>query len=160
MSIVRACVLTVLFSDDDDENSGHSSPNVSNGMMALPPPTMMNRMSPGVLPSGSPSAGLPGMLPSMTTGPGGLEQPNGETTPDSSNSPRAPTLAYPQSSLAPSVSIPSLVAAQNALQPAGGIHPSMVGYASGVEFGAPSLAPALWPSATMAQWQQGYYSNK
>ena len=155
------CVLTVLFSDDDDENSGHSSPNVSNGMMALPPPTMMNRMSPGVLPSGSPSAGLPGMLPSMTSVPSGLEQPNGETTPDSSNSPRAP-ITYPQSSLAPSVSIPSLVAAQNALHTgvAGGINPSMAGYASSVEFGAPSLAPALWPSATMAQWQQGYYSNK
>ena len=131
-------------------------------MLNLPPPPMMNRMSPGVLPSGSPSAGLPGMLPSMTQS---LEHPsvvpptaniaNGETTPDSSSSPRAPPVTYPQSSMAPSVSIPSLVAAQSLAQSVP--NPGMPGYTPSVEFGSPSLAPsALWPTA----WSQGYYNNK
>ena len=61
---IPAKYIILIFSEDDDENSEHSSPNVSAGLLN---PTMMNRMSPGVgtLPSGSPSNGLPGMPPGL-----------------------------------------------------------------------------------------------
>ena len=53
--------IIILFSEDDDEHSEHSSPNVSNSL--LNPNSILNRMSPGgnLPPSGSPSTGLPGM---------------------------------------------------------------------------------------------------
>ena len=100
---IPASHVIILFSEDDDEHSEHSSPNVSNSL--LNPNSILNRMSPGgnLPPSGSPSAGLPGM-PTVLGGqanqvmvPPGMPLPGHDTTALTNGmEPQAVTNAQPQ----------------------------------------------------------------
>lgn len=166
--LIDNCLLLKLiwlsFSDDDDEDqSEHSSPNVSNSMIN---PGLMNRTSPqSAMPSGSPSAVLPG----LSQGQSAIDRLN-QATMDGLNQSETPrsqansqTAATPESADSPSP-YPSAATVQSTIEKATSfistsIPPGIIpGYPS-VEFShSPvGLTPsALWPTG----WpQQAYYKQ-